>query len=36
MSLRIKVDEDLPRQAVQLQREAGRDAAGVVEQGMGV
>jgi len=35
MSLKITVDEDLPRQAVQLLREHGYDAASVIEQGMG-
>jgi predicted nuclease of predicted toxin-antitoxin system len=35
MSLQIKVDEDLPRQAVQLLQEHGYDAASVIEQGMG-
>ena len=34
MSLKISVDEDLPRQAVQLLREHGYDAASVIEQGM--
>ncbi len=33
MSLKITVDEDLPRQAVQLLREHGYDAASVIEQG---
>jgi predicted nuclease of predicted toxin-antitoxin system len=33
--LKVIVDEDLPRQAVQLLREHGHDAASVVEQGMG-
>ncbi len=35
MSLKVMVDEDLPRQAVQLLREHGYDAASVIEQGMG-
>lgn len=35
MPLKVMVDEDLPRQAVQLLREHGYDAASVVEQGMG-
>lgn len=35
MTLKVMVDEDLPRQAVQLLREHGYDAASVVEQGMG-
>jgi predicted nuclease of predicted toxin-antitoxin system len=35
MSLKVIVDEDLPRRAVLLLRERGYDAAGVVEQGMG-
>lgn len=35
MPLKITVDEDLPRQAVQLLREHGYDAASVIEQGMG-
>ncbi len=35
MSLKITVDEDLPRQAVQLLQEHGYDAASVIEQGMG-
>lgn len=34
MPLKVTVDEDLPRQAVQLLREHGFDAASVVEQGM--
>ena len=34
MALKVTVDEDLPRQAVQLLREHGYDAASVVEQGM--
>lgn len=34
MPLKVTVDEDLPRQAVQLLREHGYDAASVVEQGM--
>lgn len=35
MSLKVTVDEDLPRQAVQILREYGYDAASVIEQGMG-
>ena len=35
MALKVIVDEDLPRRAVQLLQERGYDAAGVVEQGMG-
>ena len=35
MSLKIKVDEDLPRQAVQILQEHGYDVASVIEQGMG-
>ena len=35
MPLKITVDEDLPRQAVQLLREHGYDAASVIDQGMG-
>lgn len=35
MALKVTVDEDLPRQAVQLLREHGYDAASVIEQGMG-
>ena len=35
MALKVTVDEDLPRQAVQLLREHGYDAASVVDQGMG-
>lgn len=35
MSLKVMVDEDLPRLAVQLLREHGYDAASVIEQGMG-
>ena len=35
MSLKITVDEDLPRQAVQILRGHGYDAASVIEQGMG-
>ena len=35
MALKVKVDEDLPRSAVQLLREHGYDAASVVEQEMG-
>ena len=34
MALKVIVDEDLPRRAVQLLQEHGYDAAGVVEQGM--
>lgn len=33
--MRIKVDEDLPRMVVQMLRDRGYEAAGVVEQGMG-
>ena len=33
--MRIKVDEDLPRAAIQMLRDGGYQAAGVVEQGMG-
>lgn len=32
--MRIKVDEDLPVQAIQMLRVSGHDAAGVREQGM--
>ena len=35
MSLKITVDEDLPRQAVHLLREHGYDASSVIELGMG-
>ena len=35
MALKVTVDEDLPRQAVQLLQEHGYDAASVVDQGMG-
>lgn len=35
MSLKVTVDEDLPRRAVLLLHEYGYDAASVVEQGMG-
>ena len=35
MSLKITVDEDLPRQAVKILSENGYDAVSVVEQGMG-
>ncbi len=35
MPLKVTVDEDLPRQAVQLLKEHGYDAASVIEQGMG-
>ena len=34
MPLKVLVDEDLPRRAVQFLREHGYDAASVVEQGM--
>jgi predicted nuclease of predicted toxin-antitoxin system len=34
VALKIMVDEDLPRQAVQLLREHGYEAASVFEQGM--
>ncbi len=34
MALKVIVDEDLPRRAVQFLREHGYDAASVVEQGM--
>ncbi len=33
--MRVKVDEDLPKQATQLLRERGFDALSVIEQGMG-
>lgn len=33
--MRIKVDEDLPRAAVQMLRDRGYDADSVVEQGLG-
>ncbi len=33
--MRVKVDEDLPGAAVQMLRDRGYEAAGVVEQGMG-
>jgi len=33
--LKVTVDEDLPRQATQILKERGYDAASVVEQGMG-
>jgi predicted nuclease of predicted toxin-antitoxin system len=33
--MRIKVDEDLPKPAVQMLRNRGYDAASVIEQGMG-
>ena len=33
--MRIKVDEDLPKAAVQLLRRHGHDAIGGVQQGMG-
>jgi predicted nuclease of predicted toxin-antitoxin system len=33
--VRIKVDEDLPKAAVQMLRDQGYEAASVVEQGMG-
>jgi hypothetical protein len=35
MSLKITVDEDLPRQVVQILQGHGYDAASVIEQGMG-
>jgi predicted nuclease of predicted toxin-antitoxin system len=35
MTLRIKVDEDLPMAAVQLLRAAGHDAVSVIQQRMG-
>ncbi len=35
MTLGVKVDEDLPRAVVQMLRDAGYDAVGVIEQGMG-
>jgi predicted nuclease of predicted toxin-antitoxin system len=35
MPLKVKIDEDLPRHAVQVLREHGYDAASVVEQNMG-
>jgi predicted nuclease of predicted toxin-antitoxin system len=35
MVMRVKVDEDLPKVAVQELRQQGYDAASVVEQGMG-
>ena len=35
MAISVKVDKDLPRAAVQMLRDHGYDAAGVVEQGMG-
>ncbi len=34
MSVKVKVDEDLPRAAMELLRKFGYDAAGVYEQGM--
>ena len=34
MAVKVKVDEDLPRAAVDLLRDWGYDAAGVYEQGM--
>ena len=34
MTVKVKVDEDLPRAAVELLRQFGYDAAGVYEQGM--
>ncbi len=33
--MRVKVDEDLPRAAVQMLRDRGYEAVSVVEQGMG-
>lgn len=33
--MRVKVDEDLPKRAVQMLRRRGHQAVGVVEQGMG-
>jgi len=33
--MRVKVDEDLPRAAVQMLRDKEYEAASVVEQGMG-
>ncbi|MCR4408125.1 MAG: DUF5615 family PIN-like protein [Anaerolineae bacterium] len=33
--MRIKVDEDLPRAAIQMLRDMGYEAVGVAEQGMG-
>jgi predicted nuclease of predicted toxin-antitoxin system len=33
--MRVKVDEDLPSASVQLLKQHGHDAVGVVEQGMG-
>ena len=35
MTLGVKVDEDLPRAVVQMLRDAGYGAVGVIEQGMG-
>lgn len=35
MSLKVTVDEDLPRQAVQILRDHGYEAASVIEQDMG-
>ena len=35
MPIKITVDDDLPRQAVQILRERGYAAASVIEQGMG-
>jgi predicted nuclease of predicted toxin-antitoxin system len=35
MSMRVKVDEDLPKAAAQALRQQGYDAASVIEQGMG-
>lgn len=33
--MRVKVDEDLPKAAVQMMRHHGHDAVSVIEQGMG-
>jgi predicted nuclease of predicted toxin-antitoxin system len=35
VALRVKVDEDLPVDVAQLVKDAGQDAASVLEQGMG-
>jgi hypothetical protein len=35
MVMRVKVDEDLPQASVQMLRDRGYEAVGVVEQGMG-
>jgi predicted nuclease of predicted toxin-antitoxin system len=35
MMIRVKVDEDLPRAAVQMLRDKGNEAVSAVEQGMG-